>query len=370
VQGRRFDPPALLKSDTNSWNTIMLPETEPAINDSALMDYRNLYNRLRTDGINRNDALLALLRENDARGRPVDDCALVRFVQEASEAAPAKNGHARGEDVPQDTQDSQILRNPKDSQDSQGASRRDKGLPAEAAGSGRARPQNKPVRNLDKARRVFREELAARVPSTLTFRDYVLGIFANPVLDTPEWQIDFQFVRHIKGHPSMANADAKEAFRRTDQLLRTWKLGAWEYWFGMSREDAEVLFLACWDVVRFLPGHTPLDNALELSRRQPLGLKPDIKAQRTDGYEAFVSLAGWLQVGAGDRPILLPAREVGALLGVQHTTVLRYRNLAKKDGYLTEVKEAKYGGRAGAGEATEFRFDVGRFACLKEAAAP
>jgi hypothetical protein len=70
----------------------------------------------------------------------------------------------------------------------------------------------------------------------------------------------------------------------------------------------------------------------------------------------------------GDRSIMLPCREVGEALGVQPMTISRYRKWAKEDGFLQEVKEAKFAGKRGAGEVTEFRFDVSRCPCLENRA--
>jgi hypothetical protein len=84
----------------------------------------------------------------------------------------------------------------------------------------------------------------------------------------------------------------------------------------------------------------------------------------TRGYEQFLSIAGWLQVGMGDRNILLPVHKLASLLEVDPRTIGRYRQWAIVDGFLVEVAEAQHD----SGRATEYRFNVARCRMLEEAA--
>jgi hypothetical protein len=118
-----------------------------------------------------------------------------------------------------------------------------------------------------------------------------------------------------------------------------------------------------------LPGYSPLDNAVEQARRCPLRLRDDLKELRSEGYQTFVSIAGWLQVGMGDANILLPVEELAPLLRVKPMTVSRYRRWAVEDGFIKEVKPYQRRGENRAGKATEFRFNVERFPILGERAA-
>jgi hypothetical protein len=142
----------------------------------------------------------------------------------------------------------------------------------------------------------------------------------------------------------------------------------WERWLDVSREDAHAEFYGAWDQVRFLPGRMPLESALEYADRLPLELNAETREGRPEGYQRFISIAGWLQVGMGDRNILLPVEDLAEALGVQPMTVSRYRKWAEEDGFLKQVKGHVYKGKGRGGKATEFRFKVGRFPILREAA--
>jgi hypothetical protein len=210
-----------------------------------------------------------------------------------------------------------------------------------------------------------------RVPTDRPLREYLAWAIDSGWLyqAVPAWQMDFELVRLVKAHRTLARATPGRAFREVDSVVRSWgrhskEANPWRRWFGMGREDAEAVFLDCWDKVRYLPGFQPLDSALEMARRQPL----QVPKRYTEGYALFVGMAGWLQVARGDRPIMLPVEDVGALLGVTPMTVSRYRRWAKETGILVEVREARFGGKKGAGEATEFRFRVELWPCLRERA--
>lgn len=190
---------------------------------------------------------------------------------------------------------------------------------------------------------------------------------------SPLWE----FVRSIKGIHSIGTKDgAGEAFKKVSAILKRFLRGnqmksdtdAWSYYLGVSQEEAEAEFFEVWDKIRLLPGETPLHCAAEFSRRSPLGIKREVAAKRPSGYPKFISFAGWLQVVAGNTVIMLPCHDVGAILGVTGMTVSRYRRWAVEDGYLLKVKDHSYRGRGAENEATEFRFNVGLWTCLQQAA--
>jgi len=176
-----------------------------------------------------------------------------------------------------------------------------------------------------------------------------------------EWQSPlFSFVRIVKGHPDLIGLTSKGALQTVERILKGRLTGdPWSRHFYIDREDAQVEFLACWEKIRFVPGWDPLDQAVERSKK--MQLIP--KNERTDGYQNFVSIAGWLQVTMGDRNIMLPCEKLGELLNCTQMTISRYRQWAMEDGLLTKMKEHRFKA-GGGGDATEFRFDTSRYDCL------
>jgi hypothetical protein len=352
----------------------MIPGTDTTVNESAIMDYRNLLRQWLAGGLCRNEAVVRLLRENGKRSRPVPDGAIFQLMKEFGDPAASEKGQKREEDVTQETHESQKLKIPNETdRDSTNLTN----LRETHRASARALPEpekKKPEKKESTSKpsnpwETFCRELAAGVPSSLPWEAYL-----SPAISAyrdhraqnrdKEWQGIFYFIQLVKAHPSVATVQGKTAFRRVDRAIRQSRPSSWEHWLGVTRDDAEAAFIDAWDKIRYFPGRTPLGNAHEQSARSPLRLNKETKERRSDGYERFISLAGWLQVGMGDRPIMLPCREVGDLLSVQPMTISRYRKWAKEDGFLREVKGAKFGGRHGEGEATEFRFDTSRFPCL------
>jgi hypothetical protein len=184
----------------------------------------------------------------------------------------------------------------------------------------------------------------------------------------------FYLVRLCKAHPQLAGKRPDKVIHEIEKLLnrsprprQATSGDLWHHWLGVFKDDAEATFYDTWDRVRWLPGqYDPLENAAELSRQQPLGLDAETRAKRPAGYVQFVSLAAWLQTSMPDRPIMLPCREVAAILGVSPITVSRYRKWAVEDGFLQEVRESEFRGKGKSGIATEFRFAVGCWPYLRE----
>jgi hypothetical protein len=335
------------------------------------MDYRKLLQQWHTDGVSRNEAVGRLYRENECRGRPISDHDVFELIGESCPAPAASAPPNKTPSVSQDvTEETERQTKPKDTEEIE----RDRTRVSESEGSAVPPPRKRTADD------TFRDELEAGVPSTLPFPVYVPRAVEEYIRqyvggDLPEWQGVFHFVRLVKAHPSMANESAKQAFRATEAVLRSRSRGkgnqrrdCWEASLGAAREDVEATFLGAWDSIRYLPGRSPLGNAMELAKRYPLILDAGDSDRRPDGYALFISLAGWLQVGMGNQPIKLPCREVADLLHVQPMTVSRYRKWALEDEFLEEVKAARFAGKRGAGEATSFRFDVSLFPILEEAA--
>jgi hypothetical protein len=189
--------------------------------------------------------------------------------------------------------------------------------------------------------------------------------------ESPLWW----FVRMAKGHDDLVGLDAPEAMATVRVVLagvvdtRTGRTAPdpWWRWLGVVREDAEVEFLDVWPKVRYLPGATPLCNAMAEAESAPLTLAPEVAARRSKDYPRFVSLAGYLQAIMGGRAIYLPSREVlacGDYYSVTHMTVTRYVKWAVQDDYLRLVEKHT------RERAARYVFGVEKFQALRERAEP
>jgi hypothetical protein len=165
--------------------------------------------------------------------------------------------------------------------------------------------------------------------------------------------------------------------RQKGQLPRTGVFTGdpWQEWFGIDKADARAQFMDVWKSMRFTPGQDPLTQATDANRRLRLLVNQTCAEQRPvdedhkseSDYEFFIGVAGHLQIIMGDRQILLPCRAVGDSMKVSAMTISRYRKWAAKDGFLVVTKEHRFRSK-GTGDATEFRFNVGRWPALKEKA--
>jgi hypothetical protein len=363
----------------------MLTDNPGPGNGAALEGLRELRDQLVTVGKGRNDIFAALLRANAEAGSPVAAEELIKLLQtpDGDEgvqqgAGPLLDGNGMRHPPPSVNQ---RARNPGE------PGRTTKPNESERESPRRGTAQNGPEPQPRKtAAAVFRAELDAGVPSSLPFAEYLARaidewrrVLGEGLL--PAWQAEvsplFHFCRLVKAHPDMEAVTARQALKRVEQVLRGWRggipegrkgMGDWEAWFGVAREDAQVEILDAWDKVRYLPGQTPLDNALRSARECPLVLRDEETARRADGYPLFVSVAGWLQVAMGDRAIMLPVELLAKALGVKPMTVSRYRRWAVEDGYLHEVRPYEFRGKGKGGKATEFRFAVPLFPILRERA--
>lgn len=185
------------------------------------------------------------------------------------------------------------------------------------------------------------------------------------------WSTLWQFTRMINGYFD-PGTDADEAFDAVDAVVQG--LGGWAKVFAdfegfepiEDDEQAYAEFSELWKKIRFRPDEGPLYQAEWKSLGSPLRTSRG-KTRRLPGYERFVSFAGWLQVIMGDNPIYLPCRAVAERLHTTKRMVSVWRAWAVEDGILVKTRDHAF--RSGAkGRATEFRFDVSRWECLREAA--
>ena len=215
-------------------------------------------------------------------------------------------------------------------------------------------------------------QLSARSEPAANFEEICVRAYESPVpqhfdgIPSEEWRL-WHFVRALTTFRKKLNA--KQAFQQADAVIRAWSRAYrqsgdhWSRYFYLNRDDAEIKFLSAWQRIKFPPGSGPMELALSTATERQLVLRPAVMVLRPDSYAKFISLAGWLQVVVGDKPIILPCRRTADLLIVSPMSISRLREWAVEDGYLTFVKEHAFRS-AGQSEATEFRFNVSRFRCL------
>ena len=180
---------------------------------------------------------------------------------------------------------------------------------------------------------------------------------------TPLWD----FIHLLKRHLELANLTATEAMGHIEPVLVQYaqQEGLLEdptdpfEVFGNNWDCGSRLeFLTTWSKVRYAPDWSPLHYAEEQAKKSPF--TPSIcRDGKMPDYARFVSFAGWLQVGVGNRPILLPCEKLSTinLFDTNKMQISRLRQLAITDGCLVVVKEHKFRSK-GKSEATEFRFNV------------
>jgi len=179
------------------------------------------------------------------------------------------------------------------------------------------------------------------------------------------WESElWTFLRLVKAHPDLCHRPGSEAFRKVEAIMNGWlkRLGLkgdpWATYLGVTHGTAETEFDDAWDKIRFTPGLDAFGNALDQANVCPLELPWEHRQGRSEVYSRFISVAGWMQVIVGAKPILLPVRRLGELLDVTNMTISRLRTWAKKDGYIREVKKSEFSKATRKGRATEFVFRV------------
>jgi len=161
----------------------------------------------------------------------------------------------------------------------------------------------------------------------------------------------FQFARLMKAYPAFTKLSAEQALQEID-----WSLTPWQ-----DDDDVRLGFLLQWTKVRFIPGWSPLEWALEMTDEIRL-IPPRCENGAFEKYSRFVSMAGWLQVLRQKKPIFLPVVEISEIFDCRPNTVSDWRQLAVRDGYIKMVRKHN----VKAKKATHFRFEMSKFPALEE----
>jgi hypothetical protein len=144
-------------------------------------------------------------------------------------------------------------------------------------------------------------------------------------------------------------ADLLEKIHRQGGGSYFWDDCGDEFGFELTREE----FVAIWISMRFPPGMHPLVVALHDARKAPLIPRgPSSRA-----YRLLISVAGHLQMRAGDRDIALPQSRLAELLEISQTGASLYLGLAVRNRIL---RVTRWHNRA-AKQAKEYRFDLELF---------
>jgi len=155
----------------------------------------------------------------------------------------------------------------------------------------------------------------------------------------------WEFCRYLRAHPKFESLAPAATVRKLRRLI------------DLDESDLETI-LAEIARVRFARGGGPLDWAIGMAAQYPL---TDPEELGLDRYNRFISIAGWLQVQQGTRPVYLPVEKLAAILNVSPRAVSTWRAIAKRQGLLTEVSAYERNHKA-----TEFIFAVDRFGVLRE----
>lgn len=184
--------------------------------------------------------------------------------------------------------------------------------------------------------------------------------------DVPAWQALFNFVRIVKSH-FPAKTTAERAFDEIDPIIQS--AGGWKEYFETIEDADQALmqFVGTWPKIRFCPGMSPFENAFATAKFHKIRTERGRRRKELAKYDAFVSLAGCLQVTMGNNPILLPCDTIAKLLTVTPKTVSFWREWAITDGYLVIVKRHQFATN-GIGRATTFLFDTRRDPVIHAAA--
>jgi len=187
--------------------------------------------------------------------------------------------------------------------------------------------------------------------------------------DEPYPPAFFHFVRKLRSYWPEGAIEADDAFDKVEPIIR--KLGCgWPEGAGNSElegEEAYAEFVTTWVKVRYRCDETPLTQAAAKAKAYPLGTTRSTDKRPLHGYNRFVSLAAWLQVTMGDNPIMLPCRNCAEVLKTVPKMISHWRHWAIEDEFLKVIREHRFHPH-GRSEATIFRFDTSRWACLSKIA--
>jgi len=177
-------------------------------------------------------------------------------------------------------------------------------------------------------------------------RDLILeavGGYAEPESDcrtdglgwhSPLWQV----VRAAKSHPLLRNLDGYQAWRIVSRVMDVDELLEADSRLA-DETDVATAWADAHDRIRYLPGQTLLERALEFANANPVAGPRD----RGPFYARFLDLlAGYVRLRQTDDPVnkhqwdlvAVPVQRWAEILGVQPNTMSAWRRWATEDGIL------------------------------------
>jgi len=159
----------------------------------------------------------------------------------------------------------------------------------------------------------------------------------------------FRLARHLKGIPSLQNADAKTVRPYVEQ----WHQLALPVIGTKPFIETWADFVVAWKRVRIPAGQGVIETAFQ---RAKASTPPAMIVNLYGGGEIVLlaALCWELQRIAGDKEFYLDCRTAGRLIGVGHVTAWRYLEVLKTDGILT----AGVKGSKATRKASTFRFAI------------
>ena len=144
----------------------------------------------------------------------------------------------------------------------------------------------------------FSGEFSAGVRSSLPldlFLEAAGRLLAESHHDSENWKSPlWDFTRAAKGHPELVEMSSREALRSIERWIRS-NGQSWTALFDVySEEDARVEFMHIWDVIRFAPGSTPLESALQKARQTPLSVSDVKGGEKLDRRGGVKIDHGWM----------------------------------------------------------------------------
>lgn len=204
------------------------------------------------------------------------------------------------------------------------------------------------------------------------FCEALAGLTSQNAADNGNREPFFFFMHQVTYLRDAHGMKATKAFAEIDSRLRQMAkqegeaVDPWQHYFFIDRYEAALAFKAMWKAVRFPRGFVdPLDAAIQRAKVQPLAALPPDETEQNPLYTRFISIAAWLQVVRGNHNILLPLKILSERLGTSEMTITRLRNAACDAGLLKCLRRSP---RAKSRIANEYRFNVGAFDVVKQAA--